>query len=210
MARSHSRWTPTPDIRSHIGGRIPTFAPPPAEIGPVRSAQCSLRTGGVAVVSPIARKVAGIFMFFGKMEGGYFGSQKDPDLDAALHFAVAAEEAWTQYILPQMKAELERTGSVPFIAARGTVGTLYAVGRRGSLEVIAGKKKFVAPARDLEDIFVFQGYIIITRKDAKLRAIPSFDGSGGVYDLSYGAFLSVKAFFSLLTPLVGVTCRHSD
>lgn len=318
MAMTLSRWNPSADVRSHTGGLIPPgsvfFAPPPAAIGTVLSAQCGLRAAGSAVARPIARKVVGLFLFFGalvggligggvahfhwiavvvgillgalliggpiyrrerkrddctyvgthgiarfpissrrrsdpggevflfadavdlqtaflgrnsgtnfnfrwknaqkkviyKLEGGYYGNQKDIDPDAVVHFATAAEQAWTRYLLPQVTAELQRNGSYQFITRPGISGNQHAVIAPRSLEIVTGAKRFHAPADSIDDVIAHHGYIIIRRKDAQQRAVQSLDGTHGICYLSYGAVSNVKIFLTLLTQVVGVPWRQGE
>lgn len=78
MQQTGSRWLPPSDVRSHANGPIPPgslfFAPPPAEIGKVLSAQSGLRSDGAAVTQTIPRKVVVLFVLFGLLVGGFLGA----------------------------------------------------------------------------------------------------------------------------------------
>jgi len=145
-----------------------------------------------------------------KLEGGYYGNKKDIDPDAVFHFARAAEKAWSQYFLPQVKAELERNGSYRFLTRRGLTGNQYVIVGPGFLDVITGEKTFHNMARDIGDIVLHHGWIIIRRIDAQDRAINSLDGSHGICYLSYGSVSNVKIFLTLLTEVVGVSWRNGE
>jgi hypothetical protein len=145
-----------------------------------------------------------------KLEGGYYGNNKSIDPDAVFHFAQAAEEAWSQYYLPQVRADLQRKGSYQFITRRGLSANQVAVIAPGRLEVITGEKRFHAAAHDIDDIVVHHGWIIIRRKDAQNRAMQSLDGAHGILYLSYGTVSNAKIFLTLLTQVVGVAWRNGE
>lgn len=145
-----------------------------------------------------------------KLEGGYYGNKKDSDPDAVFHFARAAEEAWSQYFLPQVRAELRRNGSYRFLTRRGLSSNQYAVIGPGYLDIVTGERTFHCLAHDIADIVLHQGWIIIRRKDAQDRAINSLDGAHGICYLSYGSVSNVKIFLMLLTQVVGVSWRNSE
>jgi len=144
------------------------------------------------------------------LEGGYFGNKQNTDSEAAFHFARAAEEAWSRYLLPHVTEEIQSRGSTRFVTRRGLSGEQYAVIGRGYLEIVTGEKRFRCDADAIDDILVFQGWIVIRRKDATKRQVQSFDGSHGICYLSYGTVVNVRVFLTLIKNAVGVAWRTGD
>jgi hypothetical protein len=77
MQQIVSRWAPPAGVRDHTGSPIPHdtvfFAPPPPEIGPVRTAHSGVTIHGSALSKPAAKKVIGLFTLFGMVVGGFLG-----------------------------------------------------------------------------------------------------------------------------------------
>lgn len=128
-----------------------------------------------------------------QLEGGYYGSEQNPDPDSVYHFARAAEQAWTAYLLPKALAEMETKGSYRFITSR-TLGQLqYSTIGRGYLELARGSEKVRLQAADIDSVVIHQGVIMIRRT-----------GNQRDLHLSYGVVSNTRLFFFLLERFVGV------
>ena len=145
-----------------------------------------------------------------KLEGGYYGNKRGSDPESVCHFAVAAEKAWSDFLLPQVMSELQRQGSSRFLVNRALSATQYATLSPGSVELPTAKRPVRLLSHEIADILVFQGLIMIRRHGAKDRGFPSNDGSDGIFRLSYGSVANVKIFLRLLEQVVGVSCRYED
>lgn len=82
-----SRWRPdSSEIRDHTGAPLGLdspdspvfFAPPPPEIGAVRTAHSGVSSRGSVMAKPMARKVVGLFTLLGALPGGLVGAAVVP------------------------------------------------------------------------------------------------------------------------------------
>ncbi len=142
-----------------------------------------------------------------RIEGGYYGSQANPDPESVYHFVLAADSAWSQFILPEAEEELKRNGCVRFTTSFGPIGEQNAVIGPGYIDIIKAGKTMRNLTADIQDACIWQGHIIIRRKDARVSAMGARDGSNGIFYLSYGAIMNVKIFLLMLERLVGISCR---
>jgi hypothetical protein len=145
-----------------------------------------------------------------KLEGGYYGTNKSPDPESVYHFARAAEAAWSDYLYPAVMAELKRQGSVRFLINRSIGNKQYAVLGPGFIDILNPGKQFHNLAHEIQSVTLFQGWIIIRRKDARDKAINSLSGADGIFYLSYGSVSNVRIFLRMLEQVVGVRCQGSD
>src|SRR5262249_35110630 len=93
-----------------------------------------------------------------KLEGGYYGGKSNVDPDAAFHFALAAEAAWTRYFLPHVMDQLQRDGCYRFLTRRGLSADQYAVIGPGYLDILIGNKTFHNLASDINDVMLYHGF----------------------------------------------------
>jgi len=144
-----------------------------------------------------------------KLVGGYYGTQKHIDPDAVFHFARAAEEAWSGYLLPKVLEDIRQSGSYHSQTRRGLIANQHLVVGPGFLDLVTDGKTIHSAANDIADIVVDRGWIIIRRKDAQDRQINSFDGSHGIIRLSYGCVGNVRVVLTLMSEVVGVKWQNA-
>ncbi len=145
-----------------------------------------------------------------KVEGGHFSKSRSEDPQSVLHFAQAAEAAWSAYFMPMLMAEIQRTGSCRFKTQRGIVTQQHAIVGPGFLEIVTNGKPVRFRTADIDDVVLFQGLIMIRGKNAPQHAINTADGSNGLCYLSYGCVANVKTFLMLLTHVVGIAWRNGE
>lgn len=154
------------------------------------------------------RSESGKILF--KIEGGHFSKKRSEDPQSVLHFAQAAEAAWSDFFMPILVAEIQRTGSCRFKTQRGILTQQYAIVGPGFLEIVTNGKPVRFRPADIDDVVLFQGLIMIRAKNAPQQTFNAADGSNGLAYLSYGCVANVKIFLMLLTQVVGIAWRSGE
>jgi hypothetical protein len=179
MTQAISRWVPSSTVTTHTGQPVPSdwifFTAPPMEIGAVYTA------------------------FSGWLGGSSYNAMDRPTNDDPYHFALAAETAWSKYMLDAVNQELKRTGSYRF----NLKGSNYVMTGPGFIDLSIGGQKVRCMVDEIAKVELIQGVVSVRRKDAEDGLLGI--GSTGTFKFNYSDLANGRVFMMLLDQLVGIS-----
>jgi hypothetical protein len=125
-----------------------------------------------------------------RIRGKVASASGDPPPDDPYHYALAAERAWTRYLLERVPGQLERDGAVTFPLRAGRSVRLG----WGTVTAHLGGPPVELAAREIERAEVVHGAVRILRAGAPEGAI----------EFPLPELANARLFFHLLGELVGV------
>jgi hypothetical protein len=134
-----------------------------------------------------------------KLNGTFRSKAGTPPAKHPYYFATSAENAWSEYLLDHLQAELEEHGSIQFNLG----GRDYVRVGRGFVELnVKGQKERLDTA-DIGGVSIGNGIFKVRRKGAK----EGWFSSDGVYQFTYSSMANATLFLLALDRLVGIRFR---
>jgi hypothetical protein len=130
------------------------------------------------------------------ISGQHKSEQGDPPAKDPFHFAAAAEQAWTIYLLGQVQAQLSTQGTIFF----GLGGKNWVKLGEGHISVHMNGQTTDCDAEDIAEVRIEQGMVEVRRTDAK----EGWFSSKGIFKFPYGTLGNAHLFLILMDKLVGV------
>jgi len=131
-----------------------------------------------------------------KISGTHKAEQGNPPAKDPFHFAAAAEQAWTIYLLDQVQAQLQMQGNIFF----GLGGKNWVKLAEEFISVHMNGTTTECHAEDIAEVRIEQGMVEVRRKDAK----KGWFSSTGIFRFPYGTLANAHLFLILMDKLVGV------
>ena len=130
------------------------------------------------------------------LSGSYRSEQGNPSAKSPYHFASAAERAWTLYLLNQVQAQLNTSGTIFF----GLGGKNWVRLGPEYIGLHFNGQTTECQAADIAAVRIEQGMVQVRRKDAR----EGWFSSQGVFKFPYGNLANAQLFQILMEQLVGV------
>jgi hypothetical protein len=134
------------------------------------------------------------------LTGRYNSEQGTPKATSAFHLATAAELAWSNYLLHNVRDQLAAGESITF----GLKGDDYLRIGPGLVVLHSRKNKVRFEGDDIERIRIDQGVVAIMEPGAR----EGWFTSEGVYKFAYGDLANAQFFLFLMERLVGVRATN--
>jgi hypothetical protein len=130
------------------------------------------------------------------LSGQHHSEAGTPPAKDAYHFATAAEQAWTLYMLGQVQAQLKMSGTIFF----GLGGKNWVKLGERFISVHMSGVTTECDADDIAEVRIDQGWVQVRRRDAR----EGWFSSSGIFKFPYGSLANAQLFLILMDRLVGV------
>lgn len=130
------------------------------------------------------------------ISGSHRSEPGTPAAKDAFHFATSAERAWTLYLLEQVQAQLQTSGTIFF----GLGGRNWVRLGEETISLHFNGETTECSAGDIDQVRIDQGMVQVRRKDAQ----EGWFSSRGVFKFPYGSLGNAQLFVILMDKLVGV------
>jgi hypothetical protein len=132
-----------------------------------------------------------------RIAGAHTARRELPVSTDPYHFALAAQAAWTAYLLPGARADLERGRTVRFPLTRGRWLGI----RKGALVLCTGKEEEAWVADELEALDVVQDTASFRLRGVRRGLIFN---SAGEFKFQISKMVNVRLFFVLVAEELGL------
>ncbi len=133
------------------------------------------------------------------INGRYRAENGNPPHKDPYHYALAAEMAWTFYLLNQIQPQLQTSGSIFF----GLGGRDWVRLAEQKMILFYKGETVECEADEIAHVSIEQGMFEVRRKDAK----KGWFSSTGIFKFPYGNLANAQLFLFLLDKLVGVRVK---